>query len=274
MDSEAYAMWDCDENSTWTWQKWGEKTLSAGPHTLTLCEREDGAMVDKILIAHNLNYIPSGQGGEASLFWLLAGQAGPHGTIVPTDTLVANSGSTNFIITPDEYYFITNLTVNGVGQTPVANYTWTNVTADGTITVAFAQSVAVNNSTPHWWLAQNGLTNSGISFDEAETNDVDGDGFLAWEEFIAGTQPTNAGSYLKIDDVDGLISANGNIIQWQGLNTNAQYTIMWTTNLANELEALGSPQTPAAPAAQLIMTDSVHQTEGRIYYQLKVEPLP
>lgn len=211
---------------------------------------------------------------QSSSTWTLTGIAGPNGSISPTSAVVIHGGSTNFIITPDTYYFITNLTVNGVGQTPVENYVWTNVTADGTVTVAFAESVAANNQTPHWWLAQNGLTNSGISFDEAETNDFDGDGFTAWEEFIAGTQPTNAGSFLQIDDVDALISANGNVIQWQGLNTNAQYTIMWTTNLANELEALGSPQTPAAPAAQLIMTDSVHQTEGRIYYQLKVDPLP
>jgi hypothetical protein len=51
-------------------------------------------------------------------------------------------------------------------------------------------------NTPIWWLAQWGATNS---FDTAATNDWDLDGMANWSEYVAGTQPTNAGSVLTVN---------------------------------------------------------------------------
>ncbi|HAL92599.1 MAG TPA: hypothetical protein DCM68_06200 [Verrucomicrobia bacterium] len=51
--------------------------------------------------------------------------------------------------------------------------------------------------TPEWWLAQFGWTND---FDAAETND-EPDGFPAWQEYIADTDPTNAASYPRVASI-------------------------------------------------------------------------
>jgi hypothetical protein len=53
---------------------------------------------------------------------------------------------------------------------------------------------------PHSWLAFYGLTNAlNPTFNEAVTNDADGDGFKAWEEYIAGTDPTSPASRFTVD---------------------------------------------------------------------------
>lgn len=55
--------------------------------------------------------------------------------------------------------------------------------------------VVANQSTttgvPHWWLAQHGWTNN---FEDAALDDPDGDGYATWQEYLAGTDPTNAAS--------------------------------------------------------------------------------
>jgi len=43
--------------------------------------------------------------------------------------------------------------------------------------------------------------------------DQDGDGFLTWQEYWAGTDPTNENSYLKIDSLE--ISGGQIRLSWQ-----------------------------------------------------------
>ncbi|MCX7591784.1 MAG: hypothetical protein N2255_09165 [Kiritimatiellae bacterium] len=69
------------------------------------------------------------------------------------------------------------------------------------VTATFAQTLAALG-TPHWWLAGHHLTNGGVSFDEAETRNPDGDAHLSWEEWVADTDPTNAASCLQLTHFD------------------------------------------------------------------------
>ena len=52
--------------------------------------------------------------------------------------------------------------------------------------------------TPVWWLVKHGLTNS--SWAAEELRDGDGDGYPAWQEYLAGTDPTNAQSSFHVLD--------------------------------------------------------------------------
>jgi alpha-tubulin suppressor-like RCC1 family protein len=52
--------------------------------------------------------------------------------------------------------------------------------------------------TPVPWLIQYGFTNDFVA---AETNDPDGDGMLNWQEYVAGTDPTNANSRFVIQNI-------------------------------------------------------------------------
>jgi hypothetical protein len=65
------------------------------------------------------------------------------------------------------------------------------------------------NGTPIWWLYSEGLT------DADDETDTDGDGLLAWEEYVAGTSPTNAASVLTINSVN--ISSDQYVVNWQSV---------------------------------------------------------
>ena len=54
--------------------------------------------------------------------------------------------------------------------------------------------ITTTNNVPHWWLAQYGLPTD----DAAALDDPDGDGAKTWEEYFAGTNPTNAESFLSL----------------------------------------------------------------------------
>jgi hypothetical protein len=64
--------------------------------------------------------------------------AGVGGTLSPTGNVsVANGGSATFVVRPDVGYAVSQLTVDGVSQGAATSYTFSDVTANHTITAAF-----------------------------------------------------------------------------------------------------------------------------------------
>ena len=63
---------------------------------------------------------------------------GDHGTISPGTTTVNYGDSQTFNITPDSGYQIVSVTVDGINQGAINSYTFSNVTANHTITASFA----------------------------------------------------------------------------------------------------------------------------------------
>jgi len=71
--------------------------------------------------------------------WTITASAGANGGINPSGAVKVNDGSSQtFAITPNVGYHITDVTVDGVSQGAITSYTFTNVTADHTITASFA----------------------------------------------------------------------------------------------------------------------------------------
>jgi hypothetical protein len=63
-----------------------------------------------------------------------------------------------------------------------------------------ASVITKNHSIPHQWLTTvMGITSN---YEEAIISDTDGDGLLAWEEYLSGTDPTSRESYLCIDRIE------------------------------------------------------------------------
>jgi hypothetical protein len=119
----------------------------------------------------------------------LFASAGLHGRIMPSGIIRTNQGANAaFVIQPDAYYHVQNIWTNGGSAGTATNFIWCNISAPGTVTVSFAETLATHG-TPHWWLAQWGWTDD---FDTVESLDQDGDGLHTWQEYPPSTCPTNA----------------------------------------------------------------------------------
>ena len=75
------------------------------------------------------------------------------------------------------------------------------------------------------WAQKYGLPTDG----SADYADTDGDGMNNWQEWMSGTNPTNAASVLKM--ISATNSVSGMTVKWQSL-TNVVYYLQRSTNLS------------------------------------------
>jgi len=193
---------------------------------------------------------------------------GPHGIIIPSGSVwVAAGGATNFTVTADAFYHILQLLTNGQSANLTNSsrviWVWSNATADSFIHADFAENLA-SNATPEWWLHfYYGATN----YDLAALSDSDGDGHFAWQEYSAGTDPTDADSRLTLTPQEEPAAA-GYILTWQA-NTARVYSIHWATGLT---DAAGFHLlTGNIPGAAGLNSYTDHTDRGALptYYRLK-----
>jgi hypothetical protein len=98
------------------------------------------------------------------------------------------------------------------------------------------------------------------------SSDNDNDQFLDWQEYVAGTIPTNSGSRLVIT---GVVLAGTNLaLTWQSVS-NRQYSIVSRTNLTAGAWAPVISNIPGVSVAN-VRTVSVDNA-GSVYYRVKVE---
>jgi hypothetical protein len=146
-------------------------------------------------------------------FWLAASNSGP-GWVAATNGWLPYGFHTNAVAVPSNYYHFVlwTGTVNSASN-PLP------LTMDQAHNLAalFAENVATQG-TPEWWLAHYGWTSD---FNAAATNDADHDGLLNWQEWVAGTDPTNPASALRVLSLTS--ATNGMRIGWQGGTSVWQY---------------------------------------------------
>ena len=96
-----------------------------------------------------------------------------------------------------------------------------------TVTANFSPDLATNQ-TPHWWLALHyGDTND---FNTLAMSDSDGDSLAAWQEYRAGTIPTNILSRFTVSRITTSGDQSGHVLYWNSLNGRI-YTIYTATQL-------------------------------------------
>jgi len=78
----------------------------------------------------------------------------------------------------------------------------------------------------HTWLASYGLPANG----SADYLDADNDGLNNWQEYLAGTNPTNASSVFKITSAQA-VSGTQLVVRWSSVS-NRLYDVTRATNLA------------------------------------------
>jgi len=87
---------------------------------------------------------------------------------------------------------------------------------------------ADHDGLPDWW--ERRYAGSLTNFSGVTGSDWDKDGFDDWHEFVAGTDPADSSSFLRI--VAALPAGVTNVIQWRGAD-GGMMTVEWSTNLVS-----------------------------------------
>ena len=151
---------------------------------------------------------------------------------------------------------------------------WDATTDGGTSAYEFADSYFTYfdtlssqtiTGTPHSWLDDHGLVESG-DYEAAALKDSDGDGYKNYEEYILGTSPGDQGSLFTVqvlpassEDEDAFT------IYWNPVS-GRNYELLWTNNLQSNSQSLGIFQYPVSS-----YTDESYGEGLNNYYRLKVE---
>ncbi len=187
-------------------------------------------------------------------------QAFGLGSITPSGTVIlpADGASTNFEIDAlSMYRYIqslktNNATVADAWDQQTYTLSWSNVVGNNTLDINFAERLS-SNGIPYEWLAANGLgtndVHAGVSnqWNYLAAGDWDLDGMTTFEEWIAGTQPKDSNSLLRI--ISESMSNGVPVIKWlssTGTLNNMPYTFEVSSNLVNPAAWILLPTNVAA----------------------------
>lgn len=186
------------------------------------------------------------------------------GSVLPSAQVYVMEGETaTFAINSARYYHLETLLTNGfsVPIAPVAetNFAWRSIWQDGTLHAVFSRNLTVHG-VPEEWLAAYGITNGG--FAAAALQDQDQDRMLTWQEYIAGTDPTDRLSRLFLR-----VKTNGEL-SWPSV-PNRIYRIYGSTNDPGQAELLWD-NIPGTPP--LNVCPPPLYSAGQAVYRIGVRP--
>jgi hypothetical protein len=240
--------------------------------SMTGSEPASGTTTQCVMIAAN----------SAVLTWLWATQyqlttaAGPNGSVTIGSGWQPMGAATRITAVASPYYHFATWSGDAGGT---SNPLELLMDAPKSVTANFAANVTTTHATPEAWLAQHGIT---ANFDQRSLDDADHDGLANWQEYVAGTDPTNAASRLVFTAVGPVRGTNyteiiqgastqrvyeaGYRVTWPGV-TGRVYTLEYSTNLLNWLDLEGATDLPGHSPATTF-TDKLPSNVK--FYRVKV----
>lgn len=178
-------------------------------------------------------------------YWLEA-TAGPYGTVSLSNGWFASGSIAPITAVASNYYRFSRWTGDVLLSSATNNPLDLLMDSAKGVLAEFAARLATNGA-PEWWLAS--YYPDTVDFDQAALSDTDMDGAEAWEEYIAGTVPTNGTSVLRF----GEVGAYGNVVTWPSVSGRT-YRLGFATNIYGSFvyesfpDALNLPATPTLNA--------------------------
>jgi hypothetical protein len=120
-----------------------------------------------------------------------------------------------------------------------------------------------SHGVPQWWLAQYGWTND---WELVEQSDTDADGCCAWQEYVAGTCPTDSVSFFEVE-----VSRVGPAcaLEWSSVS-NRLYSVACSENLVTGFVEVTN-RLPATPPQNVFVDVNGNPSK---FYRIQVEPTP
>lgn len=193
------------------------------------------------VVANEL-FAVSGQVQELGVRYAFAAAAGNGGSV--TGTAAGNylpGASVTAVAAAAPYYHWSHWSGDVPAGLTLQNPLTLTLEQSRTISAVFDANLTAND-VPEWWLAQSGWTSD---FAAAALADADGDGQCAWQEFLAGTVPTDPSSVLRA--TVEVLPATGEIrISWSSVAGKA-YRLERTADLTGAWAPRASHVTATPP---------------------------
>ncbi len=184
------------------------------------------------------------------------------GTVDVADSWQDSGTNVTISATPAAYYHFANWSGDVSGT---SNVIVVSMTGPRAVTANFAANL-VTNGVPEWWLAQFSLPVS----DAGALDDTDGDGFANWKEFLAGTNPQDPASALRLTTIPPPPWNPGQLILGWPSTYGRTYRLWSTTNLdGTGFSPLATNIYPNPPYNYYYLND-IGNTE-RAFYLIQIE---
>jgi hypothetical protein len=134
----------------------------------------------------------------------------------------------------------------------------------GTVDIGAYEYQSPSSRISYAWLQQYGLPTDG----SADYVDPDHDGMNNWQEWAAGTDPTNANSVLRMVSVTN--GSSGAVVSWLSV-TNHTYSLEWATNPAQNPAFSLAQSNIAGQASITTLTDTNATGGGPFFYRVRAE---